>query len=433
MAALLETRQRFIAGFPARCDSISLLVDTVAALGPRGPVVALRQIVHRITGLAGTVGFPTISDRAGQLEHMLTERGLPQFEPGRARSLVGQIRSAFAGDLASPPSWVTPEAPPTRAAAILVVEDDEEQRDLVLARLEAAGHAPIGVASGTDVLHAVRFHHPALVLLDVNLPGLDGFSVCRLLKADPDLTRTPIVFTTTRSSLDDRIAAFTLGADEFLTKPIDLNELVVRVQQVLLKYPPPPEALRNPEKPELDFEAFVAAARDLVRNGPAALAMLRLPADRAAETAAAIQDDLRRRDLVARYDELHLMVLMPDLDAGAAQVRMRHITDALGARGFDGVQMGVAGSTPGAPLESLLADADQALADARQHELEAASTAEHRGFRLQPEDLPPKGGSHESTQGRPVKVVIAEDDPEVVRILDAQMKAAKYAPLTVVD
>lgn len=419
MAALLETRQRFIAGFPARCDSISLLVDTVAALGPRGPVAALRQIVHRMTGLAGTVGFPTISDRSGELEHMLTDPRLPGFEPLRARALIGEIRAAFAGDLASPPSWVTPEAPPARAATILVVEDDPEQRDLVMARLQAGGYAPIGVSSGTDVLDAARTHHPALILLDVNLPGLDGYSACRLLKADPDLTRTPIVFTTTRASLDDRIAAFTLGADEFLTKPIDLNELVVRVQHALARTPGSPSASPDPENPELDFEAFLSAARDLLRSVPAALAIVRLPQDGGAEAAVAIRQDLRRRDLVARYDDAHLMLLMPELDSGAARSRLGQIVAELRARGVDGIRTGVVGSNvPGVPLESLMADADEALAASRSPS---------------PDGPPRPSGGETAVAKRPVRIVIAEDDPEVVRILEAQMRAARYEPRTVLD
>ncbi|MBI1874573.1 MAG: response regulator [Acidobacteria bacterium] len=418
MAALLETRQRFIAGFPARCDSICLLVDTVAALGPRGPVTALRQIVHRMTGLAGTVGFPTISDRSGQLEHMLTDPQLPGFEPVRARALVGEIRAAFAGDLAAPPFWVTPEAPPARAATILVVEDDAEQRELVVARLQDAGYAPIGVESGTDVLDAARTHHPALVLLDVNLPGLDGYSACRLLKADPDLTRTPIIFTTTRASLDDRIAAFTLGADEFLTKPIDLNELVVRVQHTLARRPDAGAAGPNSETPELDFEAFLAAARDLLRSAPAALAIMRLPVDGAVEAAAAIRQDLRRRDLVARYDDAHLMLLMPDLDPGTARSRLGHLVAELSARGIDGLHCGVVGSqVPGVPLESLMADADEALAAARGEQTAASSSP----------------ASKAPAAARPVTIVIAEDDPEVIRILEAQMRAARYEPRTVSD
>jgi DNA-binding response OmpR family regulator len=419
LAVLLETRQRFIAGFPSRCDSISLLVDTVAALGPRGPVTALRQIVHRMTGLAGTVGFPTISDRSGELEHMLSDPRLPGFEPIRARTLVGEIRAAFAGDLASSPSWVTPEALPARAATILVVEDDPEQRDLVIARLQAGGYVPIGVSSGTDVLDAARVHHPALILLDVNLPGLDGYTVCRLLKADPDLTRTPIVFTTARASLDDRIAAFTLGADEFLTKPIDLNELVVRVQHALARRPAAAPVGSDPETLELDFEAFLAAARDLLRSAPAALAIMRLPLEGAAEAAAAIRQDLRRRDLVARYDDAHLMLLMPELDPGTARSQLGRLVAELRARGIDGLYCGVVGSqVPGVPLESLMADADEALAAARGRKSEVPSSPSAT-------DAP--------AANRPMKIVIAEDDPEVVRILEAHMRAARYDPRTVLD
>ena len=65
------TRQRFVATFGAQCDSIRILVDQVAALGPRGPVAALTQFIRRLSGLAGTIGFPTISARASDLENLV--------------------------------------------------------------------------------------------------------------------------------------------------------------------------------------------------------------------------------------------------------------------------------------------------------------------------------------------------------------------------
>ena len=70
-AAIRDARQRFLASFPKRSDSIGLLLNTVATLGARGPVAPLRHTVHRLTGLAGMLGFPTVSDRARDLEELL--------------------------------------------------------------------------------------------------------------------------------------------------------------------------------------------------------------------------------------------------------------------------------------------------------------------------------------------------------------------------
>src|SRR3984893_11619097 len=86
-----ETRQRFVATFLAQCDSLRSLVDKVAALGPRGPVAALTQVTHRLSGLAGTIGFPTISARASELEALVDRVGRGAFDPLLARDLVKAI------------------------------------------------------------------------------------------------------------------------------------------------------------------------------------------------------------------------------------------------------------------------------------------------------------------------------------------------------
>ncbi|HYE03813.1 MAG TPA: HD domain-containing phosphohydrolase, partial [Phycisphaerales bacterium] len=83
---------------------------------------------------------------------------------------------------------------------------------------------------GDAVLASVREHRPAAVVLDIALPGLDGFSVCGRLKADPALARIPVIFVTTGPNLDDKLTGLALGADEFLSKPVEASELLVRVR-----------------------------------------------------------------------------------------------------------------------------------------------------------------------------------------------------------
>ena len=94
-------RQRFVATFAAQCDAIRTLVDEVAALNPRGPVAALTQILHRLTGFAGTIGFPAISARASDLESLVAGAGgRGAFDASAAREAVQAIRNALAKDLA---------------------------------------------------------------------------------------------------------------------------------------------------------------------------------------------------------------------------------------------------------------------------------------------------------------------------------------------
>jgi DNA-binding response OmpR family regulator len=127
----------------------------------------------------------------------------------------------------------------------MVVEDDEDQREVVCINLAAAGYDPLPVASGDLALEAVRTQRPDVILLDANLPGTDGYAVCRLLKSDAGLARIPVLFITTRSGLDDRAVGLTLGADDYLVKPVDMSELVLRIQVLLARRAQAADAREN--------------------------------------------------------------------------------------------------------------------------------------------------------------------------------------------
>jgi CheY-like chemotaxis protein len=234
-AAIRDARQRFLASVPKRSDSIGLLLSTVATVGARGPVIPLRHAIHRLCGLAGTLGFPTVSARARDLEVLLDGLNDGTFDASRANLAFEAMEQAFTDDLTNPPGWMTPAAHARGGERIMVVEDDEDQREVVCINLSAAGYEPVPVASGDLALEAVRTQRPDVILLDANLPGTDGYTVCRLLKGDAGLARIPVLFITTRSSLDDRAVGLTLGADDYLVKPVDMSELVLRIQVLLAR------------------------------------------------------------------------------------------------------------------------------------------------------------------------------------------------------
>jgi two-component system, OmpR family, response regulator len=117
------------------------------------------------------------------------------------------------------------------AAKILVVDDEEYIRDLVSSALRIAGYQSVTAADGSRALAAVSADNPDLVILDVGLPGIDGFEVCRRLREDGD--ETPVIFLTARDAAEDRVSGFTKGGDDYLTKPFSLEELVARVRAVL--------------------------------------------------------------------------------------------------------------------------------------------------------------------------------------------------------
>lgn len=119
---------------------------------------------------------------------------------------------------------------------LLVVEDDESIRELLASALRFAGYQAEAVATGTDGFNRAVAKRYDLLLLDVGLPGIDGFEICRLLRARGDLT--PIIFLTARRELNDMRAGFGGGGDDYLTKPFSLEELTLRVEAVLRRTAP---------------------------------------------------------------------------------------------------------------------------------------------------------------------------------------------------
>ena len=116
-------------------------------------------------------------------------------------------------------------------ATVLVVDDEEYIRDLVSSAMRIAGFDVRHAADGHGALAAVESQHPDLVILDVGLPGLDGFEVCRRLRDEG--IGTPVIFLTARDANEDKMSGFTKGGDDYVTKPFSLEELVARVRAVL--------------------------------------------------------------------------------------------------------------------------------------------------------------------------------------------------------
>lgn len=113
LQVLRETRAKFVAAFPEQITRIGDLVDRAAARDLRTPIAELRQLVHRMAGLAGTIGFPTVSARASELEEVVDQADQPRFDGARARAMAAAMREAFTLDLSHPPEWTqTGEAPP---------------------------------------------------------------------------------------------------------------------------------------------------------------------------------------------------------------------------------------------------------------------------------------------------------------------------------
>jgi adenylate cyclase len=116
---------------------------------------------------------------------------------------------------------------------ILIVDDNEANRDILATRLATQGYALCEAADGEEAIAAAKAHLPDLILLDVMMPKLNGFEVCRRLKSDAALPFMTIILVTSMVDTKDIVAGFDAGADEYLTKPVDQAALLARVRSVL--------------------------------------------------------------------------------------------------------------------------------------------------------------------------------------------------------
>jgi DNA-binding response OmpR family regulator len=142
------------------------------------------------------------------------------------------------------------------AAQILVAEDQADIRDLIALNLRHAGYAVTPVADGRAALQAQAAHAADLLILDLMMPGLDGLEVCKALRANG--TATPILMLTAKSTELDRVLGLELGADDYLTKPFSMAELLARVKALLRRA----ELLRQAQQHQA-----LGAGSALLRNG----------------------------------------------------------------------------------------------------------------------------------------------------------------------
>lgn len=170
---------------------------------------------------------------------------------------------------------------------LLLVEDEAHLAEAISDNLALEGYEVEVVGDGESALTRARGAPPALILLDVMLPGIDGFAVCERLRAERN--EVPILFLTARNESDDRVRGLALGGDDYLGKPFDLRELILRVRAILRRN----QWLREPSEvgdtlalgdARVDFRTFTLArdGREM-RLSTKETAILRYLAERAGE------------------------------------------------------------------------------------------------------------------------------------------------------
>jgi DNA-binding response OmpR family regulator len=143
---------------------------------------------------------------------------------------------------------------------ILIVEDEQGVVHLLKARLEPEGFQVIAAYNGQEGLRAVTEARPDLVILDLTLPGLDGFELCRRIRQQPETARLPILVLSGRTEEVDKVVMLELGADDYVTKPFHTKELVARVKTLLRRVSTPslPQVLRVGTL-EVDLERYTVS------------------------------------------------------------------------------------------------------------------------------------------------------------------------------
>jgi len=144
------------------------------------------------------------------------------------------------------------EKPPAPAAhpalaKVLVVEDDLALRETLAYTLQKEGYQVLVTMDGAAAIEMTRREHPDLILLDVMLPGIDGFEVCRVLRKE---TNIPIVMLTARTDEVDRVVGLEVGADDYVTKPFSMRELLARLKAQLRRARLTREMVQTPATPQ---------------------------------------------------------------------------------------------------------------------------------------------------------------------------------------
>ena len=142
------------------------------------------------------------------------------------------------------------------AKTVLIVEDDRNIQDLLRLYLEKEGYEVVIALDGLKGVEKFREVHPSLVLLDVMLPGMDGWGVCRTIRSE---SKTPIIMLTAKSETEDKVSGLKQGADDYITKPFEMKEVLARIEAVLRRSGIEPEKAARKlvfDKLIIDMDAF---------------------------------------------------------------------------------------------------------------------------------------------------------------------------------
>nr|MDQ5827253.1 response regulator [Chloroflexota bacterium] len=239
-------------------------------------------------------------------------------------------------------------------ATVLVVDDEERIRKLVSLGLRRAGYGVMLASSGQEALARIAEAKPDLIVSDVMMPDMDGFALLSALREDPSTEAIPLIFLTAKGSTEDVMRGLGLGADDYLAKPFDMNELLARVRSKAERPPVPSEQLPRGRQTGLLSERvfWQEAEHELLRSQrsgrPGVLAYLHLVelpplrerlgsrsiAQLIKEVIGLIEVDAHSLNLVGRDSEGRFLLLLPETDPRIARRWLKSLSERIAAQEF---------------------------------------------------------------------------------------------------
>jgi DNA-binding response OmpR family regulator len=204
---------------------------------------------------------------------------------------------------------------------ILVVDDEPDALEVLGFKLKEAGFEAVFAKDGARAITVARDEHPALVVLDLMLPEVDGLEVCKILRRDPGTAAIPIIMLTARAAEMDRVVGLELGADDYVTKPFSPRELVLRIKKLLTRATTPDDQTTSVRVDEL----LIDVSRHEVRVSDAPVALT-------ATEFKLLQILAQRRGRVQTRDRLLQDVWGYDnpIDSRTVDTHMRRLREKLG-------------------------------------------------------------------------------------------------------
>ncbi len=344
-------RARFIRRFPERSQSIAILLDRIHQLGSEGPAESVRQLAHRLAGTAGMLGLPNTGAAAGRLEAIMKAVVEHGFDRRLAHDALTALRQAFMSERGLEVAGVL------RPSTTVLLVGVAPSAPSLAAALTAAGGVVTRCEREHDALAAARVEQPTVIACAVNGATADA-AWCRRLKRDPDLTAVPLLVVGT----DGVRVGHAFAPDEPLVQTGDVAE-ALRTIGDLGRTAAARDAVPHPLLPDaLGYEAFLLCANEVLARTDGTVAVVTAPADRLDAVLTSLLAGLRRRDLVAQYDDLHVLAFVEGMAVDRAAARLAHAFASV--PGGSDVHAGLAPAHIGSHVDEALDVADRALEEA---------------------------------------------------------------------